>query len=243
MPKTKYWSLPEGTDGIVVWNSTEKFYHSFVDATTLYYWYQRTPRRDYHEVIRRHVPRKFFLDLDDEPNIDRIVQCTESIFGPGSVLLFETSPQRYHIVVKGFHTTSPHTWRIVAQHIEHMTKTSSIDMASYAEVKSMRLEGSRKGIYTKRSLSGSSFLDGLITHIPDDSEEIPPIPPPERPSLPSTLPSTVDTLAFQTRNVSGNTVFLDRIRPSHCPQCQRTHYKENAAIINGRFVCWRYYNK
>lgn len=32
---------------------------------------------------------------------------------------------------------------------------------------------------------------------------------------------------------------LQRIRPGYCPQCNRVHDRENAAVIHGKFVCWR----
>ena len=48
---------------------------------------------------------------------------------------------------------------------------------------------------------------------------------------------------FKIRRVSGNVVFLDRIRPSMCTECGRVHMSENAMIrINGNkflLVCWR----
>lgn len=48
---------------------------------------------------------------------------------------------------------------------------------------------------------------------------------------------------FKIRRVSGNVVFLDRIRPSMCTECGRVHMSENAMIrITGTkvfLVCWR----
>jgi len=53
---------------------------------------------------------------------------------------------------------------------------------------------------------------------------------------------------FKVRRVSGNRVFLDRIRPSMCIKCDRVHMRENAMIcLNANanasseytMVCWR----
>ena len=41
---------------------------------------------------------------------------------------------------------------------------------------------------------------------------------------------------FKVRRVSGNRVFLDRIRPSMCIKCDRVHMRENAMICPRRFL-------
>ncbi len=48
---------------------------------------------------------------------------------------------------------------------------------------------------------------------------------------------------FEIRKVSadGRTAFLRRTSPGYCAQCRRTHDRENAVIINTRFICWRFY--
>ena len=61
---------------------------------------------------------------------------------------------------------------------------------------------------------------------------------------------------FKVRRISGNRVFLDRIRPSMCIKCDRVHMRENAMIClkvrkggashlrdsEYNLVCWRSYN-
>jgi hypothetical protein len=51
---------------------------------------------------------------------------------------------------------------------------------------------------------------------------------------------------YKIREVRGDAMFLDRIRPSMCMQCNRVHTSENAVILRSRtsnpiFMCWRFY--
>lgn len=234
--KPKYWKLP--TDGdMILWSSAEKYYLTFSSAISMSYWYKQSTQRYYNEVIRKNVPRKFFLDIDDEQNIDGIITVVAELFGKDNVIVFTTSPQRYHIVVNNYHTRSHHTCASIAQYIKQITQTSSIDMSCYSSMKCLRLEGSRKDRYIKTLVTPHSFLDGLITYVQKNSEELPSITPPRR-SLPTNNNTTFDD-AFRIREVRNNIMYLDRIRPSYCDICKRIHDNENAAIINGKFMCWR----
>lgn len=234
MDKPKFWKLP--TDGVmIIWSSTEKYYLKFSSAITMYHWYKNRVCPRYNEVIRNNVRRKFFLDIDGEPNIDRIITVVNELFG--DAVVFRTSPNRYHIVALHYHTTSQYTCKWFAEYIKKIVDTNSIDMGCYTSVKCLRLEGSYKDGYVKTMITNHTFLDGLVTHINDDSEELLPIETPK--SISFYMNVDIDD-AFVVREIKDNMTLLDRIRPSYCKICNRIHDKENAAIINGKFVCWRH---
>jgi hypothetical protein len=236
--KPKYWKLP--TDGrMVLWSSTEKYYITFSSAISMSYWYKQTTQCYYNEVIRKNVPRKFFLDIDDEQNIDGIISVVAELFGKDNVIVFTTSPQRYHIVVNNYYTRSHHTCASIAHYIQQITQSSSIDMSCYSSVKCLRLEGSRKNNHVKTLITPHSFLDGLITYVQKDYEELPSINPPQRIFLTKANNNAIFDDAFRIREVKKDIIYLDRIRPSYCDICKRIHDHENAAIIHDKFVCWR----
>lgn len=245
MNKPKHWKLPSHHHGVVLFNANDKYYLTFSSVTSMYFWYKQAPKPlHYNEVIRKEVPRKFFLDIDDEPDIGRIQDCVSSLFGADNIIMFSTSPQRYHIVINNFHTTSHHTCKIIAKYIADVTQVSSIDMGCYASVKCLRLEGSckKENGYIKYNISDSdTFLDGLITHITNNSKELSST----IPVIPKRITSIVtafDDTVFRKRAVEGSITFFDRIRPSYCLQCKRVHNSENVFMIGHRFMCWRYYH-
>ena len=46
---------------------------------------------------------------------------------------------------------------------------------------------------------------------------------------------------FKVRKTCGDTVFLRRVKPGFCCQCNRVHFKENAMVKQTTFVCWRFF--
>jgi hypothetical protein len=237
MHKVKHWKLP--TNGhTVLWSSTAHYYLTFSSVSSMSHWYKQIPHPHYNEVIRKDVPRKLFFDLDDEPDLNAVLAVLSEFFD--DIVIFCTSPNRYHLVVLGYYTTSHYTSKAIAQYFHDNYNITSIDMSCYASVKCIRLENSYKGLYKKTKWTSHSFSDGLITCVQDDAEELNTSRVPQKITVPRTL---TDTTNFQVRKQCKNITYLDRIAPSYCKLCHRIHDNENAAIINDKFVCWRYVNR
>jgi len=242
--KVKHWKLPTDRDVTVLWSSAHHYYLKFSSVHSMSHWYAALQRPQYNEVIRRDVRRKFFLDLDDEPDIERVLGSLKGMFGD-DIAVFCTSPQRYHLVMFRHYSTCHRTCRWLAEYVARRYQIASIDMSCYASVKCLRLEGSYKGANRKTSMSGHSFLEGLVTCVDDDAEELALQPPPRAPVAVAPQGVSVQWSLddFEVRTQQNGMVLLDRLRPSYCAQCQRIHDNENAAVIHGQFVCWRYANR
>ncbi len=125
-----------------------------------------------------------------------------------------------------------------------------VDKAVYKRVQNMRIEGStkygqsrwktatrpaplHKGLLSVTSGLSNAHISCIVQHQSQSKIDFP-------------LPHTHNT-DFRIRKIRGNTIYLDRIRPGMCVQCNRMHTHENAFITyfnNKRtFMCWRYIHR
>lgn len=223
--------------------SEKVFFLEFSSITSMYQWYKAVPDKRCHEIIR-NGPRKFVLDVDGDCNIDMITRCLENIFGDGAdIVLYQShgpAKTSWHVVVSNYYLEDHHHCKYIAS----LIPGKSIDMAVYSSTQFLRMEGSHKnGRVKKRSgyhelAPLSKFQEGLISCIDNATKMVVKMP---KPLVSHTALSggDYDKTAFRVRSQKGNTIFLDRIRPSYCAICKRMHDSENIAIINGRLICWR----
>lgn len=123
-----------------------------------------------------------------------------------------------------------------------------VDTGVYKTVQCVRMEGSTKHGEKrwKWATSNVDFKRGLVSCIENTAKSNIVCNPTCRATrAPSIELDNVDMSQFKAgRSACGTYVRLHRIRPGYCPQCDRTHDRENAAVryVMGRpeLVCWRY---
>ena len=133
-----------------------------------------------------------------------------------------------------------------------------VDKAVYKRIQNMRIEGStkygqsrwkrattpaplHKGLLSVTSGLSDAHLSCIIQHNANQSQIDFPLPHTHNTEL---IGRCTD---FRIRTIRSNTIYLDRIRPGMCVQCNRMHTHENAFITyfnNKRtFMCWRYIHR
>ena len=123
-----------------------------------------------------------------------------------------------------------------------------VDKAVYKRVQNMRIEGSTKYGQSrwKRATTPAPLHKGLlsVTSGLSNAQISCIIQHQNQSKIDVTLPHNTD---FRIRKIRGNTIYLDRIRPGMCVQCNRMHTRENAFItyFNNKqtFMCWRYIHR
>ena len=223
---------------------------------------------DFYDFARHIVSRIQCVFLDMEIGVlqtkDVLVynMCSESKIS-------------YHVIVTNM-TFSADTCRGLCAIISHgQVWESLVDNAVYKRVQHIRIEGSTKYgqrrwkniIYNNiederkccnESIVSENFHKSLLSNVygvmHSSVEAVNKIPYnfpmtqvlTKHSEILKNLSSSLDS--FKVRRVSGNRVFLDRIRPSMCINCDRVHMRENAMIcLNANaseytMVCWRKIN-
>ena len=230
-------------------------------------WYATLDAHDrtINEVIMSN-DRKLVLDIDSpqDQNIDfywhmynfemhirsriRYVFSMLDIAGPDIIVydICDDNKLSYHIVVCNlvFSATTCHALCCLISYGQIWEPL--VDKAVYKRVQNLRIEGSTKYGQSrwKRATTPAPLHKGLLSvtsglsdaHISCIIQH-----PIDFPAI--ELPK-INQSDFRIRKRRGNTIFLDRIRPGMCVQCNRMHTRENAFItyFNNKqtFMCWRY---
>ena len=167
--------------------------------------------------------------------------------------LNETSQDKlsYHAIVSNFTFTARTCMGLCMIISSNQVWDGCVDTGIYKSVQCVRMEGSTKfGEYRwKKKCSDAFFRQGILS-CTEGTEEADIVCNPVR--SPSTLTTTltdlcgiVDMSQFKPGklNTTYGTLPLYRIKPGYCPECNRVHDKENAAIMHvaGKpiFICWR----
>jgi len=110
--------------------------------------------------------------------------------------------------------------------------TEFVDGQIYSSVQNFRMTGFTKNGRTKKIISNHSFSDTLITYIKDCQlleqqcieQTVLFAPISEKfPERTQAVIDGVDTSAFSFKSQKGSMLIYDRIIPSHCRICGRTH--------------------
>jgi len=179
------------------------------------------------------------------------------------ILVYDISTS-HHIVVANF-SFSANSCEMLANAIsEKVSKrypvvASLIDIAVYKKVQMFRVEGSTK--YAQRrwkyvtgckELSSLEvFKKGIISYVDDcyhvDHDRVVDVmldigiyrPTEHESDKKGSCNKNIIPKEFIVRKTIGNLIVLDRISPSFCDVCKRTHDNENAYIVGRRFFCRR----
>lgn len=172
----------------------------------------------------------------------------------------------HHIVIPGLSMETSGCCHMVATIIQHKLYrklpyvADAIDMGVYKGTQAFRLEGSTKHMQyrwkylvdTQEISTLETFKEGIIGYTigckqvdTDDivayavniSRVYSPVETMDR--HPGERHTIMDTSAFTVRKRMGDMTILDRIRPSYCSRCMRTHDHENAYMVGDRIYCRR----
>lgn len=173
----------------------------------------------------------------------------------------------HHIIIPGLFMESSGCCHMVATIIQHKLHrklpyvANAIDMGVYKGIQAFRLEGSTKHMQyrwkylvdTQEISALEKFKDGIIgytvgckqvdtddivTYAVNISRVYSPVVD-EEDTFPGERHTAMDMGAFTVRKRIGDMTILNRIRPSYCSRCMRTHDNENAYIIGNRIYCRR----
>jgi len=142
-----------------------------------------------------------------------------------------------HVIINGWcvmkHTEAKYFYNSVMKLMDDRAwPTEFVDGQIYSSVQNFRMTGFTKNGRTKKIVSNHSFADTLITYVRDcklleqqcieETSLFAPISV-KFPANTQTVIDGVDTTAFRFVKQKGSMLIYDRIMPSHCQICGRTH--------------------
>jgi len=249
-----------------------RFFLNFQSAEDFELWYVRIPaeERTVNEVVLYDF-RKLFIDIDVDRHDDllpmfdferhvdsriREVFCQLDIGDP-DVVMYRMTNERgepcdeklsYHAVVSNFSFSARTCLGLCMIISSGQVWEACADTGVYKTVQCVRIEGSTKHGERrwKWATSTADFESGLVSHLAGTTESGFTCDVNRAPGL-RIIPAhaAIDTSQFRAaRSRCGTYVRLQRIKPGHCPQCDRVHDRENAVLryVGGvpSFMCWRY---
>ena len=264
--------VPEKQFVVNVDRGTTRFFLNFQSVEDFELWYVRVPaeERTANEVVLSDF-RKLFIDIDVdlyddllsmfdfERHVDsriREVFCQLDIGDP-DVIMYRMTDERgepcdgklsYHAVVSNFSFSARTCLGLCMIISSGQVWEACADTGVYKTVQCVRIEGSTKHGERrwKWATSDADFKSGLVSHLAGATESDFTCDVDRTPGF-RALPAhaAIDTSQFRTaRSRCGTYVRLHRIKPGHCPQCDRVHDRENAVVryVDGvpSFMCWRY---
>jgi hypothetical protein len=204
--------------------------------------------------------------FDFERHVDsriREVFCQLDIGDP-DVIMYRMTDERgepcdgklsYHAVVSNFRFSARTCLGLCMIISSGQVWEACADTGVYKTVQCVRIEGSTKHGERrwKWAASNADFKSGLVSHLDGTAESgltcvVNRTTPKNSKNfyiVPKPWFTVVDASQFKTtRSRCGTYVRLQRIKPGHCPQCDRVHDRENAVVryVDGvpSFMCWRY---
>ena len=240
-----------------------KFYIPFDSVDDFEKWYVglSPTERTINEVIRSDM-RKLVLDIDSDTDdlltmydaSQHIPSRIRNIFemldiGVPEIILYRMTDGKelcdvsYHVVVHNFVFTASTCLGLSMILSSGQPWCKNVDLGVYKKVQCMRIAGSTKYKQNrwKWAVSGGDveFRRGLISNLEGtiESSFTCALRVNAQPQFSRSIPD-VDMTQFKVLRMAAFTR-LQRIRPGYCPQCDRKHDRENAAVIHGKFVCWR----
>ena len=265
--------VPEKRFVVSVDRGTTRFFLNFHSAEDFESWYVRIPakERTLNEVVMSDF-RKLFIDIDADRHDDlllmfdferhvesriREVFCQLDIGDPDVIMyrmtdeLGEPCEEKlsYHAVVSNFRFSARTCLGLCMIISSGQVWDACADTGVYKTAQCVRIEGSTK--YGERRwkwpASDADFKSGLVSHL-DGTAESDITCAVNRTTPRFVVPSwsaVVDASQFRTTpSRCGTYLRLQRIKPGHCPQCDRVHDRENAVVryVDGvpSFMCWRY---
>lgn len=256
-------SIPEKQFVVNVDRGDKRFFINFCSADDFESWYVGIPHNDrtMNEVVMSDT-RKLVVDIDGGhdnllmfdferhvPSRIREVFAMLEI-GVPDVIMYRMTDEfgevshdklSYHAVVSNFRFSAKTCMGLCMIIASGQVWDNCADIGIYKAVQCVRMEGSTK-FGEKRwkfATSDATFKRGLISCLEDTTESDVTCSPYIKPRNVVRL-DNVDMSQFKAcRSRCGRYVHLQRTRPGYCLQCNRTHYRENAALYGGTFVCWR----
>lgn len=149
----------------------------------------------------------------------------------------------YHAIVSNFRFSAKTCMGLCMIIASEQAWDKCADTGIYKAIQCVRMEGSTK-FGEKRwkwATSDGTFKRGLVSHLEDTVESGVTCNPYIKPASRLVGLDNVDMSQFKAcRSRCGKYVHLQRTRPGYCTQCNRTHDRENAALLGtNTFVCWR----
>ena len=263
--------VPDKRFVVSVDRGATRFFLNFKSAEDFESWYVRVPaeERTMNEVVMSDV-RKLFIDIDAdrhdnllsmfdfERHVDsriREVFCQLDIGNP-DVIMYRMTDERgepcdeklsYHAVVSNFSFTARTCMGLCMIISSGQVWEAYADTGVYKTVQCVRIEGSTKHGERrwKWAASDADFEGGLVSHLVGTTESDITCAVNQPYSIPLYSYTDIDMSQFRTaRSHCGTYTRLHRIKPGYCPQCDRVHDRENAAVryVDGAptFMCWRY---
>jgi hypothetical protein len=249
-----------------------RFFLNFQSVDEFESWYVRVPaeERTLNEVVLSDL-RKLFIDIDVDKNdgllsmfdferhvADRIREVFFQLeIGDPDVIMYRMTDERgepcdgklsYHAVVSNFRFSARTCLGLCMIISSGQVWETCADTGVYKTVQCVRIEGSTKHgeCRWKWAASDADFKGGLVSHLDGTTDSDITCAVNRAPGYyrPQKLPD-IDMSQFRTaRSQCGTYVRLHRIKPGHCPQCDRVHDRENAVVkyVNEipLFMCWRY---
>lgn len=250
----------------------KRFFLNFTSLYHFEKWYANlhATEKTINEVIMSDT-RKLIIDIDDGPSTalhifdferhvsSRINQIFTTLdIGFPEVIIYnmvdESGDQSYdklsyHVVVSNFSFSAATCKGLCMILSSGQVWENCVDLGIYKTVQCIRMEGSTKfGEKRWKQACGNNakFQHGLVSNIGKTIKSEFTCNPLYCKSLHSINYSlnSVDMSQFKIAKKTAAYVSLYRIKPGYCNQCNRVHYRENAAIryIMGQptFICWRY---
>ncbi|KAK9680028.1 hypothetical protein K7432_016062 [Basidiobolus ranarum] len=257
--------------GIIIQHSGNRMYSKFDNLNAFQHWYLnlKPTQRVFAEIIGTG-PQKFRLDLDgDIVDPKLLIQDVTNFFelmghGTPTIQFYDiSSPNKlsYHLIVSSHYFLNNISCKIFVDSLMQYAKTSkwtlNADTGVYKSVQGFRLEGSTKWqqnrwkyLFGTQQINKRYFCDGLLGIVNPQTMRLITIPHSQLQKHLSShksslgIPSHSIPTGFKIRQtLDSGLITLDRIKPTFCELCNRTHEHENAYMIDNKFICFRFSTK
>jgi hypothetical protein len=247
----------------------KRFFLDFASVHHFERWYStlHPAEKTMNEVVMSDK-RKFIIDIDDSADtalymfdFERHVTArihhvfTMLDIGVPEVIVYNMIDESgdvcynklsYHVIVTNFLFSAATCKGLCMIVSSGQVWDKCVDTGIYKSVQCIRIEGSTK-FGEKRwkyaTTKKATFRQGLLSNT-DDAVESEFMCNLMYGSLQNRIYAPLDMSQFKINKRTSTYVSLYRIKPGYCMQCNRIHYRENAAIryIMGKhtFMCWRY---